>query len=363
MIHREARRRTLFHTLAVIVFFLSPSTTANTLRALEDSGQLRINSYLDPARPVVPGQRIALTLEIATTTWFTGGTKITVPEVKNLIILQTEQFAANATEKRDGQTWVIQRWTLDVYPQQAGNFSIEPIAVQVQVNSGDGSNAKGPLFSPPVAFLVTIPEALSKADSWTAAPAFRVTQHFDRDLTTLSVGDAFQQIIRFEAADVRAMMLPNYAAESLPGLAAYPAPPELDNSVNRGEIRAERRVQISYIAEQPGAYTLEGRDYFWWDTVRQELSLLSIPPTSFTVAGTNPARKTPPGGTLTVMGIAIVAIVLALTFVALRLAKSSLPAWALHALRAAITRAKQQWREWRKPALATRLNPGDTDED
>ena len=363
MMHKETTGQALFHALAIIIFFLSPHTTANTMKAMEDSGHLRINSYIEPARTIVPGQRIALTLEIATTTWFTAGTKIVIPEVHNLIILQTEQFAANATETRDGQTWVIQRWTLDVYPQHAGNFSIESIAVQVQVDSGDGSNTKGSLFSPPVTFLVTLPEALSEADSWTAAPAFRVTQRFNRDLTTLSVGDAFQQIITFEAADVRAMMLPNYVAELLPGLAAYPAPPELDNSVNRGQIRAERRIQISYIAEQPGAYILKGRDYFWWDTARQALSLLSIPPTGFTVAGTNPARKTRPGGTLTVMSIAIGALFLAFTFLALRLAKSSLPASAWRALRATITRATQQWREWRKPALGTRLNPGGSDED
>jgi hypothetical protein len=363
MMHKETKGHTLLHTLAIIVFFLSPHTTANTLKALEDSGHLHINSYIEPDRTIVPGQRIALTLEIATTTWFTGGTKIAIPEVDNLIILQTEQFAANATETRDGQTWVIQRWTLDVYPQQSGNFSIQPIAVQVQVNSGDGSNTKGPLFSPPVTFQVAVPEALSRADSWTAAPAFSVTQRFDRDLTTLSVGDAFQQTIVFEAADVRAMMLPDYAAELLSGLAAYPAPPELDNRVNRGQIRAERRIQISYIAEQPGAYILKGRDYFWWDTARQELSLLSIPPTRFTVAGTNLVRKTQPGGTLSVMGIAIGAFVLAFMFVALRLAKSSLTASAWRTVRAAITRAAQQWREWRKPALATRLNPGGSDED
>lgn len=363
MMHKETRGHTLLYSFVVIVFFLSPYTAANTLKALEDSGDLRINSYIDGARTIVPGQRIALTLEIATTTWFTGGTKIVIPEVHNLIILQTEQFAANATETRDGHTWVIQRWTLDVYPQRAGNFSIQPIAVQVQVNSGDGGNTKGRLFSPPVTFQATVPEALSKADSWTAAPAFSVTQRFDRDLATLSVGDAFQQIIAFKAADVRAMMLPDYVAELLPGLTAYPVPPELDNSVNRGQIRAERRIRINYITEQPGAYVLKGRDYFWWNTARRELSLLSIPPTSFTVAGAVSTRVPEPGSALTVRYMAIGTIVLAFTLVALRLARSGLPAWAWRTARAAITRAKRQWREWRKPALATRLNPGGSDED
>ena len=60
-------------------------------------------------------------------TWFTGGTRIRLPEVPGLVILQTEQFASNASERRGDQNWVLQRWTLDVYAQRhrvvAGNVA------------------------------------------------------------------------------------------------------------------------------------------------------------------------------------------------------------------------------------------------
>lgn len=357
---KEVPHPILLCALLIVAFSLTSGAIADPLQSLEDSGRLEISSYISPAKVLVPGQRIALTLEVATDSWFTGGTKIAVPEVQNLIILQTERFAANATEQRHGRTWVIQRWTLDVYPQLAGSFSIDPIAVQVQINVGDGKNASETVLSPPVAFTVTVPDELSQASSWVAAPAFSVSQRFNRDLNALSVGDAFQQVVTFEAADVLAMMLPDYATEPFSGLAVYPAPTELNDRVNRGQTRAQRSVQIGYVVEQPGVYTLRGRNYFWWNTERLELSLLSIAPTTFTVTG--PALTPALGRNLSIAHSIIGAVVLLLSLLTLRIAQSRAPISILGLLRGAIARTAKQWRAWRKPALATRLNPDGSDE-
>ncbi len=73
-----------------------------------------------------------------------------------------------------------------------------------------------------------------------AAPKFRVSQIFDHSLEGLAVGDAFEHEVKFEASDVLAMMLPSYETGKQPGLAAYPSPPTLDNSNNRGQNLASR---------------------------------------------------------------------------------------------------------------------------
>ena len=103
----------------------------SSIEELEASGHLHIESALTPQNGIVPGQKVTLTLEIATDRWFAGGTRIGIPEVPGLVILQTEQFASNASETHNGQTWAIQRWTLDVFPQRAGDFTIGPIPLQL----------------------------------------------------------------------------------------------------------------------------------------------------------------------------------------------------------------------------------------
>ena len=290
------RQRCLGRYLLVLACIYSACTAAaadNPVAALQAAGHLRIESALVPGEGIVPGQRVKLVIKIATDSWFTGGTRIAIPEVPGLVILQTEQFASNASETSNGKTWVVQNWTLDVFPQRAGDFTIGPVPLQIQVNAGEAGNVSGEVSSPPQQFSVAIPPALAEADRWVAAPEFSISQHFDRSLEHLAVGDAFQQEVVLEASDVLAMMLPDYAVEEQQGLAAYPSPPKLDNSNNRGQNLARRTIAISYVVEQPGAYELPAREYYWWNTRNSELTLVSLPATRIDVEGAATPQPTP----------------------------------------------------------------------
>ena len=83
----------------VLGVWLQPSAArALTPDDLLSQGRLQVESSLSPDQDIVPGQKLRLVLEIATDRWFTGGTRISLPEVPGLVILQTEQFASNASE-------------------------------------------------------------------------------------------------------------------------------------------------------------------------------------------------------------------------------------------------------------------------
>ena len=354
----------LSRCLLVIAAACSASAFAISLEELQAAGHLRIDSELTPNAGIVPGQRVALTLTVATDTWFAGGTRIGIPEVPGLVILQTEQFASNASEIRKGQSWVVQRWTLDIYPQRAGDFTIGPLPLQIQVNAGEDGYVSGELGAPPLQLTVAIPESLVEAKHWVAAPEFRVSQSFNRTLEGLAVGDAFEQEVVFEASDVQAMMLPSYSAQKQPGLATYPAPPTLDNSSNRGQTLATRRIRISYVIEQPGQFVLPATDYYWWNTQRATLELLSLPETRIDVAGADYAQQTrkeayslSPRQWLT-LGVSVVLIIATLT-----LAKVFLPHLPLSRWWAGLSVQVQRLRALFKPALATRLNPGSNAEE
>jgi len=339
----------------------------NSLAELAAQGRVRIDSVLSPSEGIVPGQRVKLTLQIATDTWFSGGTRIRIPEIPGLVILQTEQFASNASETRNGTAWALQRWTLDIYPQRAGEFTIGPIVADVQVSAGENGAAKGELHSPSQQFRVAIPDGLAQATHWVAAPAFSVSQSFDRALDNLAAGDAIEQEVLFEASDVLAMMLPGYEAPQLPGLAAYPSPPVLENSVNRGQTLARRTVRISYVVEQPGQYLLPARDYLWWNTQTAALELVSLPATRINVSAAagspNARQKVQRAFSLSPrQWLALVAsLVLGVTL--LRLVWLHLPRLQLAHWRAILSELAQRLRSVFKPALATRLNPGSSAED
>ena len=351
----------LQYTLLTILASATGATTADEFEALQADGRLELTRSISPSENLVPGQKITLTLKVATDRWFSGGTRISIPEVPGLVILQTEQFASNASENRDGQSWVIQRWTLDVFPQQAGDFTIPPIQVQVKVNAGDTGDLEGTLSSPATRFKATIPEPLAQAEQWVAAPAFEVSQHFDRALEGLQVGDAFEREIRFEAQDVMAMMLPAFSAEKLPGLAIYPSPPVLANDSNRGQAVARRTQRLSYVVEGEGRYRLPEQEYFWWDTQRGELSLLSLPATDIVVgtgASAGASAAVPASFDIAPRQLLAALVGLVALVGLLWLAGKWLPRLPLARATAVLSRGWQQFKALRRPALPERLNPG-----
>jgi len=342
------------HGLALVVVLASSAGGRGaelTPQELLATGRLEVGAELATAGTLVPGRKLTLGITLATDRWFSGGTRISLPEVPGLVIVQSEQFATNSSERRGDQSWVLQRWVLDVYPQRAGEFTIPPLAVRVKVNAGDAGDVEGALSSPPVSFTVTLPAALAAVTQWVAAPEFSVSQRFDRSLDGLQVGDAFEREIVFEASDVLAMMLPAYSAQGLPGLAAYPAPPVLDQSSNRGLSRASRTQRISYVVQARGQYQLPAADFFWWDTSRDELQVLSLPATAITV-GTGTAIVDAAAGAAAVTPRRLLLAAL------IWLAQRYLPGLPLARLGTVLATPWRQIRQLRKPALLERLNPG-----
>ena len=333
---------------------------AATVEELQAQGRLSIDASIGPTEGAVARQKLALVVEIATDSWFSGGTRLTLPEVPGLVIMQTEQFASNASETRNSRPWVVQRWTLDVYPQRAGEFTIPPIAATVRVNNEAG-DVEGQLQSPATRFSAYLPPGLQADQHWVAAPSFSVTQSFDRGLQGLKVGDAFEREVRFEASDVMAMMLPELSPGEHPGLGIYPSPPKLENTSNRGAVSALRKQRVSYVVEREGEYRLPAQEFFWWDTSRQELQIVRLEETLLSASGGAGKRKftvDPRERQMLLLLAAGLLILGAATLLTWKYFPRSLPGY----LAGQLSAAGEKWRGWRSPALPAELNPGNSAE-
>ena len=353
--------RVLRLLIAAFAFALTTASTASfaqkdtTLDDLIAAQRLTIATRLLPDNIIMVGQKLALEITIATDRWFKGGTRIRLPEVSGLVFLQTEQFASNASEQRQGQSWVLQRWSIDVYPRQEGTFQVPNIDLEISV-AGEGLEAiAGTAQTDSLAFSAAIPPGLTTDDQWVAAPAFSARQRFDRDVSTLAVGDALEQTIVLSAEDTMAMMLPDYAAPALEGLKAYPLPPQLNNNSNRGQTTAERVETVSYIAQAPGDFILPARDIHWWNTATQELTLVSLLPTKVTVTGVAVSSK---GSGINPRLLAVVAGTIVLLVGVIWLAYRWLPQLPWQRVIEPLQKAKAVLIKIRQPALPQELNPG-----
>ncbi|MEP6389905.1 MAG: BatD family protein [Halioglobus sp.] len=347
-------------TLALLVANTSSVSLAQTDTTLTDliaAQRLSVDIRVLPNANIVVGQKLALEITIATDRWFKGGTRIRLPEVPGLVILQTEQFASNASEQREGGSWVVQRWSIDVYPRREGSFLIPNIDLEISV-AGEGTDTiAGTAQTESLTFSAAIPPGLTADDKWVAAPAFAVDQRFNRDLNALNPGDALEQTIILSADDVMAMMLPDYAAPALEGLKAYPLPPQLNNSSNRGQTTAERVETVSYIAQAPGDFILPARDFHWWNTDTNELTLVSLLPTKVSVTGVAASSK---GLGINLPLLATVSGIIILLAGAIGLAYRWLPQLPWERLLEPLRKARAIMVQLRQPALPQELNPGNT---
>ena len=280
--------------------------------AAHGRGELvEVSAALDPSTGAVPGQRIRLEVTVATPRWFTSGTKIKLPEVPGLVLLQNQDFAANATEIRAGTSWTVQRWFIDVFATRAGHFAIPPLKVAVAVSQSPSETYRDTLQTPALALQTELPDALIGLRHWVASPKVTIKQKVEGELDS-QPGAAISRRVIIQARGVVAMFLPPLDAPELPLLSSYPEPPILRNSANRGQLDATRSERTTWIATQPGEITIPGVAVNWWNTETRELEVLQTEPLAVVVSG-EPVTATGSSNTQLALWLGLLGLLAVLT--------------------------------------------------
>lgn len=276
--------------LLMCLVLMPLQTLALSLQDLIDRGELSVKLSLSPQRISV-GQQATLTIEIATNRWFGGGTTIKTPLSDDLLLIQRQRFAVNSTERRAGQTWVLQRWSLSLFPRRAGAITVPPIALSFAVNAERDGLVVGALNTAALPFSAYLPESLPADSDWLASPVASINLMSDQTLSNLVIGDAFTLTYTLQAEDLMAMMLPEISLPAIPGLAIYPAIAQLKDDSNRGANSASRSSEFAFVVEAAGQYTIPAQSILWWNTDQQQLQVLATEAQVFTVAAHPPAAR------------------------------------------------------------------------
>ena len=249
----------------------------SSVQSLLDNQKIAIKAWLDPADDIIATQQVNLNIEVSTHRWFLGGTRIGRLEIDDAIVLRRDSFAVNSSRRQEGENWAVQLWTITLYPQRKGQFNVPSIPVNITVSGEDNQPLTGVLHTEELVFNAQEPQGLDDKKDWLATTLLEVDDQFNKDTGDLKKGDSVQRIIRFKAENVAAMMLPELSFDPIDGVGVYPKPPEIEDTVNRGEYLAERTETVNYVIEQAGEYRLPALTFYWWDLNSQQVQTVELP--------------------------------------------------------------------------------------
>lgn len=271
-------RRVVSYTALLVCSTVGAAETDRpSLSDLLAEGKLRVEARLAPSLDVAPTQQVELIIEIATDRWFAAGTRIGLFEVEGAIVLRRNSFATNLTRRKRGQTWTVQIWTLHLHAQRAGVIQVPPIDLDLTIAGDDAKPITGRVQTEPMTLQVAEPPVLELPDSWIATDQFTVLERFDRSISDLLPGDAFNRTVVLEARNLPALLLPTVNFAGHEGLAAYVEQPEFKDTNNRGIVVGKRTESATYVLEKEGRHVLPAQEFFWWDTQDSQLRRVTLP--------------------------------------------------------------------------------------
>lgn len=276
-----------------------PGENISDLKSLIDREQLSVEMFITPAEGISIGQKVTLTVEVATTRWFAGGTRVGPLDIDNVVVGPLNAFATNFSRREKGVSWTVQQWTRDIFLLDAGSFILPEIMVDVTVAGEKGALIKGRLATQSLSVQAFLPQEMANVDRWINAEKFSIETSFSDPLTELQVGDVIEKTITSRAEGVPAMMLPQPVELEIPGLGRYQSPPLLSDETNRGVTRSQRRDVITYVIEKAGRYTLPSQEFHWWNNKRQKAEKIIFPEREIYTSGAISQVLVPGGGKTT----------------------------------------------------------------
>jgi hypothetical protein len=267
----------LFKKLVVLSLLIFSGLMHASIAQLQEDNNLKIKTWISPSADLVKGQQILLQVEISTTQKWQGKLSIGHVEMDDAIILQREKFSVNSVRNEKGKSWLVQVWSLVIYPQRSGDFMLPDFSINLGLIDDDGYVSRGDVRAPGLSFLVKKNEAVAENVEWIASPEFSISDVFDKPLENFLPGDALVRTLVFSAQDLPAMMLPKIVTEDIKGISVYTRPEELVDNVNRGDYLAERTEQLTYVMQESGTFTLPEQVFYWWDTDENSLKEIRLP--------------------------------------------------------------------------------------
>lgn len=234
---------------------------------------LIIRTSIEPSDDIVVGQRVLYQLDVLSAEGWASVSKIPRIETAGAIAYTPRSQSIRLNETIDGESYSGQRYEIWVYPQRTGVLKLPTLNVNVNVRTFgiNGEKTTKRLKTNPIEFEVGLPAGVSEGTNLVCTGDLKVEQIWIPEQLTAVIGDGFERIIKRTIADSPGMVLRPLGTGDIDGIRVYPKQPQIDDSINRGELIGRRTDSLTYVFERPGEYELPELVFQWWDNDAMQL--------------------------------------------------------------------------------------------
>lgn len=197
--------------------------------------------------------------------------------------------------RRGNKAYLVLEQRHAIYPQAAGQLTIEPslASARIALNSGSGfdpfrSNTQTLRRTSPARHIQVgaIPASFS-GSHWLPASEVQLVEEFP-DTDIFKAGEPITRTLSLLVNGQLASQLPEFKFPEIKNLKQYPDKPLLNNSKSDTGIIGVQQIKVALIPARAGDYTLPAMEIPWWNTQTGKMEIARLDARSFKVtpAGT-----------------------------------------------------------------------------
>ena len=225
----------------------------------------------------------------------TGRSSLTTPEVTGgeAIIVPLGEDREYRTV-RDGQDFVVLERRHAIFPQTAGEFTIDPLTFEAVVITASGFSSVQRFRPDALALSVqaAVPPPPEYPDAnWLPARGLVLTESWGADPGEFTLGIPQTRALTAEVEGVLETQIPEFAMVQTEGVRQYSDQPELSRESDPEGIQAVRTERFAVIAQSPGRLTIPAVELPWfnvvdevWEIARVASRAVTVLPSQETVA-------------------------------------------------------------------------------
>lgn len=252
-------------------------------------GDFHLEAEIEPVRAYVQSQ-VVYTVRFFQAAYVRNAS-LSEPQLPGAVIEKLGEDTRYETQ-RDGRPYSVIERRYAIFPQQSGEFRVDPVVFEGQVVDLRRRASIKRLQSNSLALEVLPTPAEFGGSNWLPAIGVELSEGWSEEPPEFVVGEPLTRTVTLRAEGLLSSQLAEFPIATPPEVKAYPDQPTTSDRLGAAGVIGTRQQKTALIPTDAGRYTLPAVEVPWWNTRSNRREVARLPARTITVR--MPAGAAPP---------------------------------------------------------------------